>query len=189
MLAAGSSTRMHQPKQSLPYQGTTLLQHSLQAALAAEVYPVILVAGAGTNLVLPGQHGLRVVYNHEQKEGLAASIRTGLAELRREWPDRDRVILMVCDQPHVTPELLNSLIAAGTPGHIQIVACAYKDTVGTPVLFKNTFYDELAALNGDEGAKKIVLHHRDQTAVIPFPQGEIDIDTMADYQALLSKQL
>lgn len=47
-----------------------------------------------------------------------------------------------------------------------------------------SFFQELLSLEGDEGGKKILLNHKDAIAAIPFPGGEVDIDTEADYEAL-----
>ncbi len=188
LLAAGSSSRLKQAKQSLPWKDSTLLQHSLQVALAARVDPVILVAGPQTGLVLPAHERLQVVFNHEAREGIASSIRLGLSVLRQRETAPGSVIFMVCDQPFVTPDLLNTLIAAAAAGEVQVATCSYRDTAGTPVLFKKELFDELASLNGDEGAKKLILQHPGPVAYVPFPNGYIDIDTMEDYTALLNSQ-
>jgi molybdenum cofactor cytidylyltransferase len=70
----------------------------------------------------------------------------------------------------------------------HIVACSYADTVGTPVLFTQKYFDALLSLEGDEGAKKILLAHKDDVATIEFPQGAIDIDTQEDFDNLLDRQ-
>ena len=67
-----------------------------------------------------------------------------------------------------------------------IVACSYGDTIGPPVLFDKSFFSQLLSLNGPEGAKKLLLQHPGQVAVIDFTQGAVDIDTNGDYQKLLN---
>ncbi len=65
-----------------------------------------------------------------------------------------------------------------------IVACDYKDAIGTPVLFDKTFFNTLLELKGQAGAKKIISQNLDVTVTIPFPLGYIDIDTKEDYESL-----
>ena len=184
LLAGGSSSRLQQPKQALSYQGTTLLQHSLQTALSSTADPVILVTGAYTDPAFAEEEKVHVVHNETWKEGIASSIRCGLTALLDIAPHIQSAIIMVCDQPFVTTAVLNGLITTGSNQNKAIVACSYKNTIGTPVLFKQEYFGKLAALQGDEGAKKFVLQHLDQVAAIPFPQGEIDIDTISDYENL-----
>ena len=187
LLAAGASRRLQQAKQLLPYQGTTLVQHSIQMALAAPVHPIIVVSGPGADLPVAENERLHLAFNYNPEEGLASSIRCGLAALLRMEPQVEGTILMVCDQPFVTAGLLHSLVAACTEGDKEIAACSYKNTLGTPVFFKKSFFSKLAALKGDEGAKRIVKQHAGQVAAVPFPKGEIDIDTMEDYEYLLKQ--
>jgi molybdenum cofactor cytidylyltransferase len=56
--------------------------------------------------------------------------------------------------------------------------------VGTPVLFGRAYFQQLLALSGSEGAKKLVKQHPADLATIPFPDGHIDIDTIEDAQKL-----
>lgn len=187
LLAAGASRRLQQAKQLLPYQGTTLLHHSIQTALAAPVHPIVVVSFPGAEMPVSESERLHMVYNYNPEEGLASSIRCGLAALLKIDPQIEAAILMVCDQPYVTAGLLNSLLAGCSEADKEIAACSYKNTLGTPVLFKRTYFSKLAALKGDEGAKRIVQQHPGHVAIVSFPQGEIDIDTMEDYEGLLKQ--
>ena len=56
--------------------------------------------------------------------------------------------------------------------------------MGVPVLFGRTFFAELLMLQGQEGAKKILKNHPDDIVLIPFEQGNIDIDSPEDYERL-----
>lgn len=96
----------------------------------------------------------------------------------------DAVIFIACDQPYITPELLQELMDAYQDSRKDIVASSYAGTAGIPALFGKPFFDWLLALKGDEGAKKIIMQNPDGVAVVDFPQGNIDIDTQADYQEL-----
>ncbi len=186
MLAAGSSTRLGKPKQLLLYKGKSLLQYVAQVAVDSTATPVVIVTGANAALVKKELTDVKVILaeNIEWKEGMASSIRCGLNTLMHIAPLSDAVILMVCDQPFVSASLLNELIATQKNTGKLIVTSQYENTVGPPALFYKTIFSELMQLKGDAGARKIVEQHSNDVATVLFTQGNIDIDTEADYKAL-----
>ena len=191
ILAAGASTRLGEPKQQLLFQGKTLLQRALQTALDSGCAPVAVVLGANAEKLIPELAGkpVTVVQNPNWQEGMGSSIRAGLQELLRLKPELSEVIFMVCDQPFVEAGVLKRLVQAKQDGRSGIIASAYQGTVGTPVLFDQVYFPELLALQGQEGAKKIILKHQPQVTAITFEAGAIDIDTQEDYSALLQSDL
>ena len=186
LLAAGGSARLGRPKQLLAYRDVTLLQHSLQTATACTARPVVLVLGANAEALQKEIKEVNVdtVLNSAWQEGMASSIRCGLKAITERNPAVEGCLLMVCDQPYVTPELLNELIAIHQKTGKGIVACGYQDTFGPPVFFHQRFFQELLQLKGDTGARSIVREHPDMVDVIPFPEGTFDIDTEADYERI-----
>lgn len=183
ILAAGQSGRLGQPKQNLVFQGKTLLQRAIETALASACRPVIAVLGANEKVIQPtiDQYPIKISHNTAWREGIASSITLGSKEMQKE-PAVTAAILMLCDQPFVNPALLNELAKRGP--ETGIVACAYKDTVGIPALFSSIYFEELARLKGDEGAKKLLFKHQQMVISIPFPLGGVDIDTIEDYEKL-----
>lgn len=67
-----------------------------------------------------------------------------------------------------------------------IVTCYYDNTTGPPAIFHKSIFPELLQLSGDAGAKSIVQKYSEELETIAFPKGNIDIDTITDYE-LLSK--
>ncbi|MCW3107898.1 MAG: nucleotidyltransferase family protein, partial [Segetibacter sp.] len=128
-----------------------------------------------------------IVGNKGFKDGIASSIKAGLTCILDANNDCEDVILMVCDQPYVDGSLLKKLLETKHTTNKPMVACAYKNTVGVPALFDKRFFPELLSLQAEEGGKKVLLKHLDLVASIPFPVGDIDIDTAADYEALISE--
>jgi len=188
ILAAGASTRLGRPKQLLPWQGKTLLQHAVQMAQSITTQPVVVTGANADQLVAGLNHNpVQIVFNPEWQQGIASSIRCGLQALLNRTPAPDQVIFMVCDQPFVTTGLLLELVNERQNTHKPIVACAYGDTLGIPALFDKTMFSQLIDLQGDTGARKIINLHPDQTARVAFPEGEFDIDTDAAYEALVQK--
>ncbi len=188
ILAAGVSSRLGKPKQMLHYNGKTLLQHGLQVAIDSAASPVIAILGANADLLKKDidNNKITIVINKEWSEGMASSIRCGLEKLLEIAPLVDAVIIMVCDQPHVNVKLLNGLVEKyGETGN-PIIASSYENSMGTPALFEKSIFEKLLALKGDTGAKKIMKENAERVSVVNFPLGKIDIDTMEDYESLLS---
>lgn len=186
MLAAGSSSRMGRPKQLLPYNGKSLLEHAIDTANDSDANPVIVVLGANGVLIEKqiDEKKVHIAENKEWKEGMSSSIRCGLNTLINIAPSSDAVILMVCDQPYVSASLLNDLIAAQKKTGNPIVTSQYENAFGPPALFYKTIFPELLELKGEAGARKIVERHSNDTTTVLFTLGNIDIDTEADYKAL-----
>ena len=177
ILAAGSGTRMGGPKALLTLQGESLLQRAVRLALEAGCQPVIAVVGAWD----PGavNPGARIVRNPSTSEGMASSIRTGIAAVPLA---SDAALLMTVDQPGVDAELLRSLLGLASAAPFRPAACAYADTVGVPAVLPRRLFPELLALEGDRGAKALLL--REGAATLPFPQGADDLDTPTDLARL-----
>jgi molybdenum cofactor cytidylyltransferase len=187
ILAAGSSSRLGRPKQLLRYNGKSLLEHAVDAAVHSSTGPVIVVLGVNANLFLKEFDGnrLTIVENAEWQEGMASSFRTGLNTLLKKLPAADAAIFMVCDQPFVSTELLNDLITVYQKTGKPVIASNYGETTGPPALFHKSFFDKLMQLKGDTGARKIIQQHNADVAMISFPQGKIDIDSIEDYEKLV----
>jgi len=186
ILAAGPSSRLGKPKQNLVYQGRTLLQKAVETAVASVCKPIVVVLGANAEIIKPTikRKEITILYNADWAEGMASSVRCAIQALIKSAPGITSVILMLCDQPFVDTVLLNAMVEKQSNLLPGIVACAYKDTIGVPVLFENRYFDELLSLKGQEGAKKLLLKYKDLVFSIPFALGSVDIDTMDDYERI-----
>jgi molybdenum cofactor cytidylyltransferase len=184
ILAAGESSRLGSPKQLLKYSGVPLLQHAAEAAQSSNVANVLVVLGAHADVINDALNNAAVntIVNTEWKEGMASTIRCGLQTLVEMHPKLEAVIFMVADQPFVSADLLNNLVDMYRKEQHSIVASKYETTFGTPVLFGKQFFPELLQLTGDVGAKSLVRKYMNEAAFVSFPNGEIDIDTVEDYQ-------
>jgi molybdenum cofactor cytidylyltransferase len=92
----------------------------------------------------------------------------------------DAALFMTCDQPMVTAEILEQIVAAFAAGRPSAVACEYRGTVGVPALFDRLLFGELRALDGDQGAKRVIERHLERVRRISFEPGSLDIDTPQD---------
>jgi len=186
ILAAGASKRLGEPKQLLKYDHKNLLQRTIDAAVNSVAGTVVIVLGANADQISHeiNKSGINVIVNTEWEEGMASSIKIGLNELLFISPSIDAVILMVCDQPHISSELINDIINKQKETGKSIVTCDYGEAFGPPALFHRSLFNELMHLKGDVGARKIIHLHSNDVATILFTKGKIDIDTKEDYNTL-----
>ena len=186
LLAAGASTRMGRPKQLLPWQGRTLLRHAAETAVASGCAPIVLVTGALHQELVAEVAGLPVqdVRNEGWESGMASSIQTGLAVVALAQPRA--VLIMLTDQPLVTPELLRQLVARQQQTQAPIVAAAYGDTLGVPAIFAQSMLPELLQLQGQQGAVRLIARYGAAVGQAAFPAGLLDVDTPEQYAALLA---
>ena len=187
ILAAGRSSRLGRPKQLLPLAGRPLLSHTLAHAAASQLDDVILVLGHDAEAIAAavGEHGQRTVINPDYAAGQSTSVRAGLAALASKT---EAVLFLLGDQPAVTAEIIDTIVAAyrGTPAPILVPV--YGSERGNPVLFDRALFPELATVGGDEGARAIVRAHAADIRLVPVPgdQSPRDVDTEEDYQRLLA---
>jgi len=165
------------PKALLELEGETLLRRMTRVALEAGCSPVLAVVGDWE----PGLEGLDVqaIPNPDAAEGMASSIRRGIAALP---PEAGAVLILTVDAPSVDAALLRRLLALGAADPSHPVACAYAGTLGVPALLPRRLFQELLELRGDRGAKDLL--QREGAATLPFPAGEADLDTPADLERL-----
>ncbi len=175
ILAAGASTRMGRSKQLLPVEGESLLRRSAQTALRTGCSPVVIVLGANSQAhrVELAKLDVQIVENRDWEKGMGTSIRAGIEALPASV---DAALIMLCDQPLVTPRLLLEfqIREAG------IIASEYDGTLGVPALFARKYFPELCALPPESGAKKVIAAHRKEVDAVPFPGGKVDLDTPDD---------
>ena len=184
VLAAGGSQRLGSPKQLLPYGGATLLDHALDTARACEFDQVICVLGGEADGIrrTVDLRTVDVVENRDFGTGCSSSIAVAL---RAVAPDTDVLVLLLADQPGVTPATVTTLLAGR--GAAPLAACAYDDGRGHPLAFARSTFSELATLHGDKGVWKLLDRRAADVVDVPVSGAiPIDIDTWDDYRAVLA---
>ena len=185
ILAAGASTRFGQPKQLLDWGGVPLLAHVADVTLSSGLAPVVVVLGCQAEAARAalGTRPVQTVMNWRWEEGLSTSVRVGLTALP---PETEAVILLQCDQPLVTADLLRQIAARFEETGAAIVHPTHAGQRGTPTLFARRLFPELAAVSGDEGGRAVIARHTTEVATVEVanPDALADVDTPADYQRL-----
>jgi molybdenum cofactor cytidylyltransferase len=187
IVAAGSSSRLGQPKQLLSIDGEPMLQRAVRIAREAGASPVFVVLGAHRELI--ASHidltSATIVTKNDWQEGLASSIRAGVRAVEQQAPDALGLLLTVCDQPRVTAEHLRSMIDAfAMRSESEAIASVYAGTRGIPAVFPWRASGDLCALRGDKGARGLLAKAPWPVIEIPLEGGEIDIDRPEDLAEL-----
>jgi CTP:molybdopterin cytidylyltransferase MocA len=156
------------PKQSLEIGGETLLERTVRVAVEARLEPVILVVRIAG--VASGLRGCEIVANALADEGMASSIRVGVA--RAQELGVVGVVVMACDQVALRAEHLRALC-----GEVdRVTGSEYAGKVGIPAYFPAEKFGELMELRGDVGARELL---RGAAAVVDEGLA-LDVDTEAD---------
>jgi molybdenum cofactor cytidylyltransferase len=184
VLAAGGSSRLGQPKQLLPYGDATLLDHTLTTARACRFDQLICVIGGAAAEIRAKVDlaGAEVLENNQFGEGCSSSIALALEAID---PRNDVLVLLLGDQPGVTPATVQALVEGR--GDAPLAVCGYDNGRGHPFAFARSMFGDLAALHGDKGVWKLQDRLGELVAEVPV-EGPIplDVDTWEDYQAVQS---
>jgi molybdenum cofactor cytidylyltransferase len=183
VLAAGASTRFGSAKQLIRIAGRPLLQTVVARAAEAVGNAVIVVLGARADELAPLlKHSAdSVVINRDWREGLASSIRTGVARLPAACA---AVMLVLADQAAVTAEDLKRLAAAWRRQPQYSAAAHFGTTTGAPAIFPRSRFRDLAELRGDVGARTLLQRDPDRVVRVPMARAALDLDTPEDLLAL-----
>jgi molybdenum cofactor cytidylyltransferase len=182
ILAAGNSSRMGQSKQLLKIGDETLLQRAVKTAVEAGVAKIVVVLGADDKVHAESIRDFPVssVVNEKWESGMGSSLKAGLKFLMANAPSISGVIVMVCDQPLVTSKHIASLISLHHKKAKPLVASRYSNTYGVPALFTKKYFNQILGLGDNEGAKKIIMTHEKDLALMDLPEAAVDLDTVED---------
>lgn len=185
ILAAGASTRMGRTvKQLLPWKGTTLLGHAISTAKASKADDVVVILGAQASQLhsMFEMSSVTLLENKQWPLGMGTSIACGIAHLIDHQKKWNGALIMLCDQPMVDVDYLNTLI--DTFADNVIVATDYGERRGVPALFSKAYFHELAELKADYGAREVLQRHREDVIVLDAAGRTVDVDTPEDYKSL-----
>ena len=189
ILGAGASQRFGEPKQLLPFAGTTLLGwvvSQAQQSMGLDELIVVLGRSAGEIRERVDFGNAKVVENLVFSEGCASSYRAGIAALDSH---AEAIMIILGDQPGITPEIIDCLAEEWSKTDAPIAICSYDGRRGHPMIFDRSLFDQLEVLHGDKAAWKLVdAHARSLLEVplaLPFPE---DINTREDFERIASSQ-
>jgi molybdenum cofactor cytidylyltransferase len=179
VLAAGAATRFGRTKQLEHFEGQSLVANAIRKAESVCGARSVLVTGndwqnvAATCAPLAGFF----VVNDDYEDGLASSIACGV---RSVGESADAILLMLADLPLVPVEHLARLVDAWKESPGSIIASAFEDALGPPIVFPRADFDALLQLRGDRGARPVIDANRDRVRSILCEEAAFDIDRPED---------
>ncbi|MDG1810398.1 MAG: nucleotidyltransferase family protein [Polaribacter sp.] len=189
LVAAGASSRMGEPKQLLPWNNQTLIEHQLNNLLKTNTTTsVVLGANAEKISSVIDSLPISIFTNPKWQNGMGNSISFGIQQLLEKDANIDGILISLIDQPLLTTEYFNKIIESFQINKKQIIVSQSENGwLGAPVLFDKTYFDELINLKGDEGAKLIISKNKNKIHLILAETILQDIDTPEAYQKLFKK--
>ena len=181
VLAAGSASRFGDTKQLARLEGRPLVAHVVARARAAGLAPVVVVVGHEADAVAAAvEDGAEVVVNPDHEQGQSTSLRAGVEAL--ESGDADAMVVLLADEPRVSPAAVRAVVAALASG-AEVARAVYEDRPGHPVGFARSVWPDLLAAKGDRGARR-VLGGLDVVPVRVAGAAPTDVDTPRDLEEL-----
>jgi len=119
--------------------------------------------------------------------GMGTSISFGVQHILDTKIVFDALLITLVDQPFVDIEHLNSLIVGYAQNRDKIIATKMKDTIGVPAIFPKVYFEELAQLKQDFGARYILKKYKEQIYTIDGTDKTDDIDSLEQYKVLLDR--
>lgn len=185
LLAAGTSSRLGQPKQLLPFRGRPLVRHIAETLLATKVDELIVVLGHQAPKISQALEGLplKIVINCDYHLGLSSSLKTGLAAQNSH---SDGLLFALGDLPLLQSTTINNIIQEFEQ-YGGIIVPYYQGTRGNPIIMDQSYVQELSSLSGDVGARELLIRHHIAVRAIEIddPGVLLDIDTPQDLCRLI----
>ncbi len=202
ILAAGSSSRMGRGRHKLllPLGDHPVLAHTIEATLASQARPIVVVLGHQVEQVRAqisaylDHPDVFSIENTDYLQGMSTSLRAGIQALI----DRENkaaahsltgVLIVLGDQPLMTARILDTLIASKRATGKRILIPFYNGERGNPVLFDASLFPELLEISGDGGARSVIERHRSDVARIELgaSMASYDVDTWDAYQEVVAE--
>ena len=180
VLAAGRSTRMGPVNKLLvPVGGRAMVRGVVEQLESSSVRPIIVVTGHEAERVGKALAGTeaRLIHNPAYREGLSSSIRAGLPALPES---ADAAIICLGDMPLVASRHVDMLVAAFDPDEgREICVPVFEGKRGNPVLFARRFFEEVAAVRGDVGARHLIGEYEEYVCEVAMDDRAVlfDVDS------------
>jgi molybdenum cofactor cytidylyltransferase len=180
VLAAGRGVRFAGPghKLSQPFQGRSVLGTTVNQVLKSGLPLVIVTTEAQLAHLSPGvpARDVLLLTADQAQRGMARSIVAGVSA-RADAPGW---LILPADMPLVQPQTLRA-VATALAGQACVVP-THGGRRGHPVGFSSELFPDLLALDGDEGARRLLMRYPVYALEVPDPGILIDIDTHNDLQ-------
>lgn len=182
ILAAGTSSRLGEPKQLLKIGNETFIQIAVKNALEISSN-VRVVLGHKSDEIINEiiDFPISIIVNSNYKEGMGSSISYGMSN----FFESENVLILLCDQPLIPVSHYKKLIKKSSENKNLIICSKYQNKFAVPSIFPKIYFEMLEDLKGDKGAKKF-LDENPLDFVLLEDKYSMDIDTKKDYVDFLN---
>ena len=189
ILAAGLSTRIGEPKQVLPFNGSTIIETVIDNLLGSKFDEVIVVIGHEAKKIKARiQHKpVKIVFNPDYRSGMLTSAQCGVRSISES---ADAFALALVDQPFITSNLIDLVVDAHTQTDRGISLPSHENRRGHPVIFDSRYAADILALEPESGGVKSLLRkyaHDIHYVVVDTDRVLRDIDYRKDYEEALGE--
>jgi molybdenum cofactor cytidylyltransferase len=181
--AAGASERLGRAKQLVKHRGTTLIQNAVNTAFSLDPGEIIVVTGANAEAVKNAvlQSTVNWIHNPNWSDGMGGSIALGATAIS---PESAGLMILLCDQWKIQISDLQ-LLAETWQSNPERIVCASAEGINMPpVIFPASYFNQLAKLEGSQGARSLLISHPESRTAVPVKNASIDLDTQAQLKNL-----
>lgn len=185
ILAAGNSSRLGQPKQLVYFKGRTLIENvvSMASELSDDVF--VILGAHYEKIASKISDSSAILANfRDWDQGMGSTLSYGIQQVLNKDRYTEDVMILLCDQLHVSTQMLSEMIYFHQQADHLITACGYDRSYGAPAIFNRKTFIDLLNLSGDQGAKKVIQKHYKNAQIIAYPEAQVDIDTPRDLALL-----
>ena len=198
ILAAGRASRFGSLKQLAPINNKPMLQHCIDSANSALPGAVYTLLGYQSELIKPNITATKIIEHPQWARGIGSSISMGVNYLSSDF---DAILIMLGDQPMIKSPYLTKLIDLfnrdqdqiqkhqiqkhQTQKHQQTVCSRYQDNLGVPAIFSRRHFSDLMQLDGDQGAKQLLINLSPAPKTLSLKGLFKDIDYPQDLNSVL----
>lgn len=187
VLAAGRGSRFGGDKLLATLRGRPLLQHALDALADAGVDDPIVVARGDAVRDAPGLtlRAARLVANPDPDRGLASSLQIAWHAAMSTEPAPDAVLVLLGDQPDVSPRVIAAVLAEPLDPARPLVAARYAEGGGhNPVRIERGAERHVLDARGDRGLGPVLESQPSLVRWIDAHGRNPDVDRPSDLAAL-----
>lgn len=190
VLAAGESSRMGEPKQTLPWHGMPLLRYQIEQAGRTGASEVIVVLGNDAEefrrLIPTRLDGPRLVIikNPDWHVGKTTSVKAGV---QAADPRATAVVPWASDSPRTTA-ILDELMTAHVEGGKLVSYPWHQGKEGHPGVFSMELRDEILAISEEtRGLRAVAERASSRVLRVEFedPLSIVNMNTHEDYERAL----
>ena len=187
ILAGGTSTRMGESKQLLPFGDRTVIETIADTLLATKVDEVVVVLGHLAEEIAGkiSDRPVRTAVNPDYRDGMLSSVKRGI----RSVEGAEAVLICLVDQPDMSAGVIDGLIEAYWNSPKGIVIPVYRGRRGHPVVVGMRYKEEILQLDDQIGLRGLMRAHPEDILEVEVWDERVlhDMDTREAYLEALKR--